>query len=500
MHIAQHLSQRMEQKLVMTRQMIQSIEMLQLPLMDLTQNINQELVENPCLELKDSDPDKISDAKKDPVKEIVRDEKIAEKSEKEPTNETEARLKRLESLLNEWNDPSTRSTSSGPRSAGDDDAKLEAMNNTAAPSISLEDFLTEQLQISKEEERLKELATVIVGSLDDRGFLNVPLMDLFYKTEDGFRQEMFPGGCTEEEAELALELIQSFEPAGVGARTVQECLLLQLRRLPGDTEFEEKLLDKHFDDLSHNRLPKIAKDMNVSVERVKDARDSVIAHLNPKPGRGFGGTRPQYVVPDVHVDDVDGQLVIRINEHSLPMLRISKDNLQLLRKESKNEQVRDYIMGKLGSAMWLMESVIQRRNTLNRITQQIVGIQREFFEHGPSHLRPLMMQEVAEKIGMHVSTVSRALAGKYMQTPQGLFPMKYFFTGGFATQDGEAESNRAIMLKITDMVKGEDKKNPLSDEEIMAKLEAEGIKIARRTIAKYREKLNIPSSRQRREY
>jgi len=192
--------------------------------------------------------------------------------------------------------------------------------------------------------------------------------------------------------------------------------------------------------------------------------------------------------------------VIRINEHSLPTLRISNDSLELLKKESDNPQVRDYIMGKLGSAMWLMESVIQRRNTLYKITREIVRIQKDFFEHGPSHLKPLMMQEIAELIGMHVSTVSRALADKYIQTPQGLFPMKYFFTGGFQTGDGEAESNRAIMLKIAEMVKQEDKKNPLSDEEIMAKLAAENINIARRTIAKYREKLNIPSSRQRREY
>ncbi len=167
-------------------------------------------------------------------------------------------------------------------------------------------------------------------------------------------------------------------------------------------------------------------------------------------------------------------------------MRISNDSLQLLKKESNNEQVRDYIMGKLGSAMWLMESVIQRRNTLNRITQQIVDIQKDFFEHGPSHLKPLMMQEVAERIGMHVSTVSRALAGKYVQTPQGLFPMKYFFTGGFSTGEGEAESNRAIMLKIADMVKVEDKKSPLSDEEIVAKLKVDNVEIARRTVAKYR--------------
>jgi RNA polymerase sigma-54 factor len=265
------------------------------------------------------------------------------------------------------------------------------------------------------------------------------------------------------------------------------------------SEFEEQLIDQHLDDLGHNRLPKIAKDMGVSVERVKEGL-ALIMHLNPKPGRGFGGGRPQYVVPDVQVEEIDGQLVIRINEHFLPSLRISPDSLLLLKREAQDPAVRDYVMGKLGSAVWLLESVIQRRHTLYRITQQIVDIQKDFFEHGPSRLKPLMMQEVAERIGMHVSTVSRALAGKYIQTPQGLFPMKYFFTGGFRSSEGEEESNRAIMLKISEMAKGEDKANPLSDQEIVARLRAEGVDIARRTVAKYREKLNIPSSRQRKEY
>jgi RNA polymerase sigma-54 factor len=493
MQISQNFSQRMEQKLVMTRQMIQSIEMLQLPLMDLMQNINQELVSNPWLELREGEV--VVDAPDNGPKA----EAEMERKQQEKSNETDARVKRLESLMNEWNDPNTRSNSGTVRRAGEGDAKMEAMQNTAAPSTSLEDHLLQQLHLSKEEPGLKRLAEVIIGSLDESGYLKVPLMDLFYKTGGGIRQELVEGGATEEDAELALELVQGFEPPGVGARTVQECLLLQIRRSPDATKFEEHLIEKHLDDLSHNRLPKIAKDLGVTVERVKEGLAN-IAHLNPKPGRGFGGARPQYVVPDVHVEEIDGINVIRINEHFLPTLRISGDSLQLLKKEANDVAVRDYIMGKLGSAVWLMESVIQRRNTLHRITQQIVDIQKEFFEHGPSHLKPLMMQEVAERISMHVSTVSRALAGKYIQTPQGLFPMKYFFTGGFANADGESESNRAIMLKISDMVKAEDKSSPLSDQEIVERLQREGIDIARRTVAKYREKLNIPSSRQRKSY
>lgn len=491
MQISQTFSQRMEQKLVMTRQMIQSIEMLQLPLMDLQQNISQELIANPWLETREEDAAEPADAS-------IRQK--APQEERPPDgNETDARVRRLEGLLRDWNDPNTRTASGVVRRAGEDDAKLEAMQNTAAPSVTLEEHLLAQLHLSKEEPRPKELAEVIMGSLDENGYLKVPLMDLFYKTEDGIRQELVPGGCTEEEAELTLELVQSFDPAGVGARSVQECLLLQLQRTAGVTEFEEHLIEKHLDDLGHNRLPKIAKEMGVTVERIKEAL-ARITHLNPKPGRGFGGGRPQYVVPDVCVDEIDGQYVIRINEHFLPSLRISSDSLRLLKKEAQDPEVRDYVIGKLGSAVWLLESVIQRRHTLYRITQQIVDIQKEFFEHGPSRLKPLMMQEVAERIGMHVSTVSRALAGKYIQTPQGLFPMRYFFAGGFKSGEGEEESNRAIMLKIAEMAKNENKASPLSDQEIVEILAKDGVDIARRTVAKYREKLNIPSSRQRKTY
>jgi len=492
MQLSQSLSQTMQQKLVMTRQMIQSIEMLQLPLMDLQQNINQELVSNPWLEQAEIEP------QPEPGKTNVLLKTVKPEPQPAPS-EADTRLTRMETLIKEWNDPLTRSDSGFSRRYGEEDAKLEAMQNTAAPTISLEHHLLQQLHIHKDEPRLKQLAEVLIGSLDENGFLTIPLLDVFYKHEGFMRRAVVDDKVTTEETELALELVQNFEPPGVGARDLKECLLLQMRRLPDDCSFEEQLIEKHLDDLSHNRMPKIAKDLSVSIERVKEGLEH-ISHLNPKPGRLFGGRRPQYVVPDITVEELAGELHIKINEHFLPSLRISPDLINQLKLEPKESAVREYILGKMGSALWLMESVIQRRNTLQRIAQQIVDIQRPFFEHGASHLKPLMMQEVAERISMHVSTVSRALAGKYIQTPQGLFPMKYFFNGGFATAGGESESNRAIMLKIQEMVKIESKDDPLSDEEIVKRLLAEKINIARRTVAKYREKLNIPSSRQRKAY
>jgi RNA polymerase sigma-54 factor len=390
----------MEQKLVMTRQMIQSIEMLQLPLMDLQQSVNQELATNPWLETVEGDPAAETAA--------MSSQAVAAKEEPPPPSEADARLKRMEALINEWNEPAARGGGSG-RYYGENDAKLEAMQNTAAPGISLEEHLRQQLHLAREEPRLKQLAEVIIGSLDEHGYLRIPLMDLFYKAEEGgVRQAVVDDQVTEEDAALALELVQSLDPAGVGARDVKECLLLQMLRSGEDYSFEEKLVGGHLEDLSHNRLPKVAKEMNVTVERIKEGLER-IAHLNPHPGRGFGGGRPQYVVPDVIVEELDGEYHIRVNEHTLPPLRVSRESLTLLHKEPKNSAVRDYILGRLGSAVWLMESVIQRRHTLFRIAREIVEFQKPFFEHGPAQLKPLMMQEVAERIGMHVSTVSRAM-------------------------------------------------------------------------------------------
>jgi len=498
MQLAQTLSQRMDQRLVMTRQMIQSIEMLQLPLMDLQQNINQELSSNPWL---DGAEIELTPTQEGPTPDAAPVQGQVDDDPRPATDgDDDPKLRRLEMLVKEWNDPATRQSSGSMPRGGDEDSKLEAMQNTAAPTTSLEEHLMGQLHLSKEEQRLKDLAEILIGSLGADGIFKIPIMDIFYKTDGGVRRCVIDGDdVSEDEADLALTLVQGFEPAGVGARDLKECLLLQLRRMKGDYSFEEQLISEHLDDLSHNRLPKIAKEMDVDLEDVKGGLE-IIAHLNPRPGRAFGGTRPQYVVPDVVVEEIEGDLIIRINEHSLPALRISQDSLDMLRREPKDSPVREYFMNKVGSAVWLMESVIQRRNTLYKITQQIVEIQKPFFEHGPSALKPLMMQEVAERIHMHVSTVSRALAGKYIQTPQGLFPMKYFFTSGFSTADGESESNRAIMLKIQEMVKAENKDEPLSDQEIVARLRAENIDIARRTVAKYREKLNIPSSRQRKAY
>jgi len=509
------LHQRLEQRLKMTAQMIQSIEMLQLPIMALEQQINTHLAENPVLEVVEQ--------------EIEVDPREAELSERE----AESDFERLDEMARdeEWEN-ALYSMGARRVASGDEDPKLSAMQNTAARSMTLQEFIAEQIHLSDASERIKKIALVLAFELDDNGYLLLPPEEVFTPAgvEEGEESETAEenhedelGPVSEDEIEQALELIRSLDPAGVGARTVEECLLLQLRReekarredkIAGrgprarakveektDPSFEERLIAKHFDDLLHNRLPKVASALGVTLEQVKKGI-SKIAHLKPRPGQDFAPRPAQYVVPDVVIEEQDGEYLLRMND-SLPQLRVSSLYRELLKKQKRGSPAREYLREKMQSAKWLIDSIAQRRNTLQKIAVEIVKAQRGFLEHGVSHLKPLMMQDVAATIGMHVSTVSRAIAEKYIDTPQGQFPMRYFFTGGYRTAgggDGSEVSNKSVMNRISEIIDKEDKKSPLSDAQIVKMLRGEGLDIARRTVAKYREKLSIPASRQRKAY
>jgi RNA polymerase sigma-54 factor len=471
------LGQRLEQRLKMTAQMIQSIEMLQLPLMALEQQINVQLAENPVLELEEA--------------EIETDPGDAEREEREEQDD----FAKLEEMARDedWEDSLSSSAPIRSRS-NEEDPKLSAMMNTASRPQTLQEYLIEQIHLSEAPQRIRDVAEVLAFDLDDNGYMLVPPEEVFAGKEDP------PAPVSAEEAHEALALIQSLDPTGVGAQTVEECLLLQLAREEEELPFEERLIREHFDDLLNNRLPKVAAEMGVDIEHVKQGI-SRISHLNPRPGSEFAPRKAQYVVPDVTIDEIDDEYVIRMNDN-LPRLRISPLYRELLKKQKRGSETREYIKERMQSAKWLIDSITQRRNTLQRIANEVVKAQHEFLEHGVSHLRPLMMQDVAATIGMHVSTVSRAIAEKYIDTPQGMFPMRYFFTGGYKSSvpDTEAVSNKSVMNKIAEMVKAEDKKKPLSDAEIAKRLRVDGIDIARRTVAKYRDRLEIPGSRQRKQY
>ena len=482
MALSMSLGMRLEQRLKMTAQMIQSIEMLQLPLMALEQQINQHLAENPTLEMAEeeieTDPSEVERAERDEQTDFERLDEIARDEE--------------------WEQALYSSRSFRVRS-GEEDPKLSAMQNTAARPETIQEHIAEQVRLSEADGRTREIAEVLAFELDDNGYLLMSPEELF-EVPEGEEPEP-PAPVTAEEAKGALRLIRSLDPPGVGARSVEECLLLQLERIDGDHSFEKKVVRDHFDDLLHNRLPKVAQETGVDIERVKQAIAS-IAHLNPRPGRDFEARSPRYIMPDVIIEERDEDYLVRMNDGRMPPLRVSPLYRDMLKQQKRGSKAKEYLRENLQKAKWLIDSIQQRRNTLTKIANEIVRHQRGFLEHGVSHLKPLMMQDVAADIGMHVSTVSRAIAEKYIDTPQGIFRMRYFFTGGYRTgsAEGDSVSNKTVMNRIAELVRDEDKKKPLSDAQLADILRTEHVDIARRTVAKYREKMRMPASRQRKQY
>ena len=329
---------------------------------------------------------------------------------------------------------------------------------------------------------------MIIGNIDDNGFL-----------QSTPEQMALNSGIPKENFEKLLALIQSFYPPGVGARDLRECLLIQLQRQEKESTLEYKIVSEHMEDLGKRRFPEIARQMNISVEDVQSAADK-IARLNPRPGQIFAAAPQNYVLPDVTVEKVDGDYQIILNDEQIPHLRISNIYKDIIAQDNNGAEVKDYIRDKIRSGKFLIRSIHQRQQTISNIAQQVLARQRDFFEHGPSHLKPMTMGEIADAIGVHETTVSRAVSGKYMATPQGIFEMKYFFTSGYQTATGESLSNTSVKEAILDLVKHENGNAPLSDQQIVEILNERGIPIARRTVAKYRDELNILPSNMRRKY
>ena len=334
----------------------------------------------------------------------------------------------------------------------------------------------------------RKTAELIIGNIDDNGFLQ------------GTPDEMaLTSGVPKEDFEKMLALIQGFYPRGVGARDLRECLLIQLQRDGRESSLEYKIVSEHMEDLGRRRFPEIARRMGISVEEVQRAANK-IARLNPRPGQVFAAAPQNYVLPDVTVEKVDGDYQVILNNEQIPHLRISNIYKDLIAQGNNGAEVKDYIRDKIRSGKFLIRSIHQRQQTISNIAQQIVARQRDFFEHGPSHLKPMTMGEIADAVGVHETTVSRAVSGKYMATPQGIFEMKYFFTPGYQTATGESMSNTSVKEAILDLVKHEDGNAPLSDQQLVEILTERGIPIARRTVAKYRTELNILPSHMRRKY
>src|SRR5436853_3776970 len=360
-------------------------------------------------------------------------------------------------------------------------------------TLELADLLNQEVvenpmleEVPTEGEKLREIGSAIIGNLNDDGMLVASLDEIAAM-----------GPWPIEQVEKALKVVQGFDPIGVAARDLQECLLLQIRHIGLEGTPTEKIVTEHLRLLQGHNVPEIAKRLGMSIDDLKEHIE-IIRHLDPKPGSSYNPSQSHYVIPDVYVVKVEDQYVAVLNEEGLPQLRISPVYRRLLDKSAENTtETRAYVKDKFRSALWLIKSVEQRQKTIHKVATSIINFQRDFLDHGIEYLKPLVLRDVASDIGMHESTVSRVVTNKYMHTPQGVFEMKYFFHSGISSSYGESVSSVTIKQRIRKIIEAEDPRKPLSDSKIASILQHEGLVLARRTIAKYLEELKIPTSNQR---
>ena len=488
--------------MILAPRMIQAMEILQLPLMALQERIDQELIANPVLELREPENDEASaeaeteEAAPPPAGETERDLVVRQDGSPED-------FERLSDLVDRWeNYFEEAGTWQRPRGGDEADPKTEAMQNAPDTGQTLQEVLLAQWRLEEVPARTAALGALVIRNIDDNGYLRATVEELAAQAEPP---------AAPEEIEQALRLVQNIGPAGVGARTLQECLLLQLAADPAygggfgilpEDALEVRLIRGHLRDIEANRYPQMAKALGTSIEEIKEGVDR-IRRLNPKPGTVVSPKRTPPIIPDVRIewDEEVGQYRVTIEGNDTPELHISRAYRRLVKRRDLDEKTRRFVASNIRSARWLIDAIEQRRDTLRRVVESILKFQRPFFDEGPEHIRPLKMQEVADDVGLHVGTISRAVADKYADTPWGIWPLRDFFLGGTQTAEGGEVSYDQVRSRLKTIIDAEDKAKPLSDDQIMKMLLAAGIeKLARRTVAKYREELGIPSSRRRRQY
>ena len=471
MAISQKLHTKLVQKLILTPSLQQAIKLLPMSTLELKDLLNQEMVENPMLEEISSEDTQVAEAQ-------TSEEKPPEKPE--PQRHDTWDDADYQYFFGEYLDDGYR-----PR-APQEVKELPPIENTLSSSSSLSDHLSWQLSLQTDDPATRDIGEAIIGNLDDDGYLVASLDELAAM-----------GPWPVEDVERVLVMVQGFDPIGVAARDLQESLLLQLRHLGLDNSPAERIVTEHLRALQNHQIPEISRKLAMPIEELK-THIEIIRHLDPKPGSRFNPSQSQYVTPDVYVEKVDDEYVVWLNEDGLPQMRISPTYRRLLDKGADHgEETRAYVRDKFNAARWLIKSVQQRQNTIYKVARSIVNFQREFLDSGIEHLRPLVLRDVANDIGMHESTVSRVVTNKYMHTPQGVFEMKYFFHSGISSSYGESVSSVTIKQRIKKIIESEDPRKPLSDSKIVSILQREGLVLARRTIAKYREELKIPTSNQR---
>lgn len=450
-------------------QLIQSLRLLQLPTLELEQVIRQELENNPMLEEVENQKEVVEDEPKEPL-------------DLEQTLDEEPPPNPLE-----WNEHLKLVFDESEYGASEEqDWGRELAEKVPVQPVTLTEHLLSQLRLASLSEKEYEIGEGIIGNVNADGYLSCPLK--------GIAQSV---GASIEEVEKVLRVIQTFDPPGIGARDLRECLMIQLRDRGREESLAMKIVRDHLGDLERRCFWTIAKALGVKEREVHDAVEE-IATLNPKPGWGTAREENQVIVPDLIVEKVGDDYIVLLNEGNTPSVRISPYYRSLL-EGSKDlpEEAKKYLVEKFNSARWLLRAIQQRRSTLLTVVNYMVQAQREFLEHGVSHLKPMVMQEVADALGVHVSTVSRVTANKYIQTPRGIFELKYFFDGKIGGKDGEDVSAKSVKVRILELIENEDPQNPLSDQQIANLLNREGLSIARRTVAKYREELKILPARYR---
>ncbi len=457
------------QKLVMTPELRQAITVLQLSALELQQYVQNELQENPFLEFQE--------------------EEAGEGGETAASSEFGDRIKNSEQTDIDWKE----------YFANRSDLGIVQQSREEYPEYSYENFLTQGPTLQEHLQLQLELALngtdlligqFLLGCLDDNGYLSLPLAEAAERI-----------GCSLMDAERVLRVIQSFDPVGVGARDLKECLLLQLKQTEQPDDYAERIVKEHLEDLAQGRLNRIAGKLGIHVQKVQELAN-LIRSLNPKPGEQFARLNEvRYVLPDVVVEKINGDFVVLVNDSIIPKIGINSTYRSLLSGQNVNDaEARKYLETKLNAASWLVRSIEQRRLTLYKVACCIVELQREFLLRGVKYLKPLNLKQVAELIGVHESTVSRATSNKYIQTPQGVFEFKYLFSSGVSDNQGASFSSQTIKKLIKEMIEGEDSHTPLSDQKLADELQRLGVPVSRRTVAKYRSECGLPSAAQRKRY
>ncbi len=458
---------------ILAPQLIQSLQLLQVPVLELEQILKHELQVNPLLE----EVEELEEEEKEEEEEEKKEEEKEEKEEEEPkdTDSIEDKI--------DWDDYLQDGYDGGYNVKAETDNE-DLPERVPVSRMTFSDHLLSQLHLTNLDDEEVQIGEFIVGNINERGYLTLPLEEIARVVDQ-----------PEEKCLHVLNIIQTFEPVGVGARDLRESLLIQLREWNIDDPVAQALVEHHLEEIDKKSISQLAKALKVSPAQVQEAMER-ISSLSPNPGFGYVSSDPEVVVPDLLVDKVDDQYVAVLNDRSIPRLRISPLYRSLLtQSDHTNTETKDYIKDKLNAARWLIKSIDQRRSTMLKVMNYLIYAQRQFFDKGISEMKPMTLQEVAEATGLHISTISRVVNNKYVQTPRGIFELKYFFGSKVESTDGEEISSKSVRDKINNLVAKEDPCKPLSDQKITNLLKADGLQVARRTVAKYREQLKIMPAR-----